>query len=217
MSPLSSAPGTWRPQAKAGVIVWVHGPQPMLLDSAEELRQRFERSPESALAARSADPAGPEPGPGEAGRPQIRPLDSAAGRAGRRPRATVQRVEHGALPAWNLPATAGNQPPRATLRQAPRPRCTWRACGPRDEVARLCAARHFTEATQLAARYQLVTPVSGAVVLETQAQYQRAGLEPVPPESVPTVPEPSAGILLLLGLLLLAARRRTGWAPMPRW
>jgi hypothetical protein len=75
-----------------------------------------------------------------------------------------------------------------------------------EEVSRLCEARHFTDAMQLAARYQLVTPVSGAVVLETQAQYQRAGLQPAAPESVPTIPEPSAGLLLLLGLMFMAAR-----------
>ena len=30
--------------AKAGTVVWVHGPQPVALDAAEELRQRCERS-----------------------------------------------------------------------------------------------------------------------------------------------------------------------------
>jgi hypothetical protein len=77
-----------------------------------------------------------------------------------------------------------------------------------EEVSRLCEARHYTNAMQLAARYQLVTPVSGAVVLETQAQYERAGLQPVPPESVPMVPEPSASLLLLLGLMIMVARHR---------
>ena len=77
-----------------------------------------------------------------------------------------------------------------------------------EEVSRLCDARHSTDAMQLAARYQLVTPVSGAVVLETQAQYQRAGLQPAPPETVPMVPEPSPVGLLILGLALVAAGRR---------
>ena len=35
------------------------------------------------------------------------------------------------------------------------------------------------DALALAMKYQLVTPISGAVVLETQAQYDAAGLQPV--------------------------------------
>ena len=71
------------------------------------------------------------------------------------------------------------------------------------EIARLCRERKIAEATRLAGVYQLVTPVSGAVVLETKAQYERAGLQPVPAESVPTVPEPTTWALLLAGLALL--------------
>ena len=53
-------------------------------------------------------------------------------------------------------------------------------------------------ATILAVRYQLVTPVSGAVVLETAEQYRAAGLEPVNPGSVPTIPEPEMMVLLII-------------------
>jgi hypothetical protein len=66
-------------------------------------------------------------------------------------------------------------------------------------------------ATELAARYHLVTPVSGAVVLETQAQYDANHLTPAGQASVPTVPEPHEWALLIMGilaLLWLAARRR---------
>jgi hypothetical protein len=77
-----------------------------------------------------------------------------------------------------------------------------------DEVNRLLSARKTEAATVLAARYQLVTPVSGAVVLETAQQYQQAGLEPVPPQSVPTVPEPSVTALFLLAAAILLGRRK---------
>ncbi len=65
----------------------------------------------------------------------------------------------------------------------------------------------------LAARYQLVTPVSGAVVLETRQQYDRAGLTPVDPKSTPqipngSVPEPSTTALLCLGLSAAMLLRR---------
>src|SRR5262249_33907377 len=46
------------------------------------------------------------------------------------------------------------------------------------------------EAVALAARYHLVTPVSGAVVLESQQQYDASRLTPVSQATVPTVPEP---------------------------
>ena len=52
-------------------------------------------------------------------------------------------------------------------------------------------------------RYQLVTPVSGAVVLETQAQYDQAGLKPVDPDSVPIVPEPETWMLIGVCLVVL--------------
>lgn len=62
-----------------------------------------------------------------------------------------------------------------------------------------------------AARYQLVTPVSGAVVLETAEQYARHGLTPADAAASPTipgVPEPSATLLVLLTTTLALARRR---------
>jgi hypothetical protein len=194
-------------QAKAGAIVWVHGPQPMLLDSAEELRQRFERSANPPLLLDIQT----HPGPnrvlekldglkpvrsilrlGDLGDDLGRLFNAWSGQAGTL-EFVRERVE---------PATPDSRPPGTeTSMHLAR---LWAA----EEVARLCEARHFTNAMQLAARYQLVTPVSGAVVLETQAQYQLAGLQPVAPESVPTVPEPSASFLLLLGLLFMAARHR---------
>ena len=69
----------------------------------------------------------------------------------------------------------------------------------------------------LASRYQLVTPYSGAVVLETKEQYQKAGLTPAEASMSPALPgstpEPSTSLLLLLGLglLLLQRRRHSAW------
>jgi len=70
-----------------------------------------------------------------------------------------------------------------------------------DEVARILAPHDASltdAAITLAARYQLVTPVTGAVVLENAAQYQAAGLEPVNPGTVPTIPEPEMVVLLIV-------------------
>jgi hypothetical protein len=195
-------------QAKTGTVVWVHGPQPVAMDSAEELRQRFERSsnPPALLAVQT------QPGPnrvlerldglkavramlrlGDLGDDLTRLIKSWTNNAGTL-EITRERVE---------PAAAQGHPEGTeTSMHLAR---LWAA----EEVARLSAARHAAEAMRVAARYQLVTPVSGAVVLETQAQYQSAGLQPVPAESVPVIPEPSGGVLLLIGLLFFAARYRS--------
>ena len=70
------------------------------------------------------------------------------------------------------------------------------------------------EALLLAAHYQLVTPVSGAVVLETDEQFKQAGLEPGDPATIPSVPEPETIVLLTItaALLALAWRRRRAFA-----
>jgi len=88
-----------------------------------------------------------------------------------------------------------------------------------DEIRRLSASSQDedrTRALALAQTYQLVTPISGAVVLETQQQYQEAGLEPVDSQSVPTVPEPETWMLLATAAAVLLVvfyfRRRAVFA-----
>ena len=72
-----------------------------------------------------------------------------------------------------------------------------------DEIKRLMHGRQAQqeEAVRLAVAMQLVTPVSSAVVLETKAQYDAAGLQPVNPDTVPSVPD-SAQTLVLLSVTL---------------
>lgn len=62
----------------------------------------------------------------------------------------------------------------------------------------------FEKAVRLAVDYQLVTSVSGAVVLENARQYQAAGLQPVDPATVPTIPEPEVWMLIIIVLAMLA-------------
>lgn len=56
-------------------------------------------------------------------------------------------------------------------------------------------------AIEIAAKYQLVTPVSGAVVLESDDQYRAAGLTPPDASAVPTIPEPETWALLIIACL----------------
>ncbi len=83
----------------------------------------------------------------------------------------------------------------------------------REEAARRgAAAPGGGGPADLAVRYRLVTPWSGAVVLETAQQYEEAGLTPGSLQEVPTIPEPSSVVLLLVtALLALGARSRSRW------
>lgn len=66
-----------------------------------------------------------------------------------------------------------------------------------------------------AALYQLVTPVSGAVVLERQEQYERFDLKQVEEGStsaIPGIPEPSTSFLLLMASGLVWRRHRNSFS-----
>ena len=62
--------------------------------------------------------------------------------------------------------------------------------------------------TELALHYKLVTPQTGAVVLETDEQYEQAGLEPGDKSRVPSVPEPEMWLLLLVTIFMFGI----GWS-----
>jgi hypothetical protein len=85
-----------------------------------------------------------------------------------------------------------------------------------DTVTSLMRERKIAEAGVMAAAHQLVTPVSGAVVLESAAQYARANLKPVDPETVPTVPEPEEWLMIaiaafVIGWMIYRKRRSPQW------
>jgi hypothetical protein len=82
-----------------------------------------------------------------------------------------------------------------------------------DQLARFWAMQKVAETkdSALAIKYQIVSPVSGAVVLENMEQYARHGLEPVDENftpTVPNVPEPSSALLILLGAMMACMRRK---------
>jgi hypothetical protein len=67
----------------------------------------------------------------------------------------------------------------------------------RGSVRSLLINNEKDSAIDLAARYQLVTAVSGAVVLENRRQYEENDLTPVDKNTVPTIPEPHQWMLAL--------------------
>lgn len=187
-----------------GAVVWVHGPQPLLLRSVEELRQRWERRPDAVTLYAVQTEVGPDRLSEKLDGIAAVELVARTGKlqsdleklfarlAGQQRPLRFIRVREG---AGHSLATNGQEGSAHLAR-------LWA----NDEVARLLADRgknRTEEAIKLAARYQLVTPVSGAVVLETREQYQQAGLQPVEPGSVPTIPEPEMVLLLAVASALL--------------
>ena len=72
-----------------------------------------------------------------------------------------------------------------------------------DETHKLLIAGEESKAVEVAVKNQLVTRVSGAVVLETREQYDQFGLKPVEANSVPTIPEPEEYLLFAIVMLVL--------------
>jgi hypothetical protein len=194
------------PKAK---LLWVHGPQPISFRASatafEQATARLSRLPDVTLY-------GLEPGPNEL-------LPDA-------PWAWAAR----ALPWTGSPqrdlaaflSLATSQSQVLTIERRQQPTAEGLAKGS-DHIVRLWASERVLELTRagvvknreaavsLATQYRLVTPVSGAVVLESKAQYDANRLTPVAPATLPTVPEPHEWALALLAcvaLLCLAWRQR---------
>ncbi|MCE5230808.1 hypothetical protein LLG95_14620 [bacterium] len=181
------------------VIVWIHGPQPIELSPAARLIQAWERRPGAPrLLSLAAMPGGNRLLEELGDRPEVETVprlgaigDDMQRLAGRwiNPspilvRERIDRVAQGEEVSSHL----------ARL---------W-ALG---EARRLAAnSKDRRPALELAANYRLVTPLTGAVVLETDAQYQQNNLKAPVAVGIPTVPEPGdwALIALCLGALAIA-------------
>jgi hypothetical protein len=190
-------------------VVWVHAAQPVLLSSAAPLVQRLERGL-SVPIHDVAVAAGPNRVAEELkGVASLQPLprfssladDLRALLAGLVGKSTEYRLERARVQG-PAPATPKSSSHVARL---------WAA----GEVAALAGSGKPGDraaAVKLAVAHQLVTPVTGAVVLETQQQYEDSKLRPVDPDATPKIPEPGTLALLLAALPALlwwAWRRRT--------
>lgn len=186
-------------------IVWIHAPQRLQLHSIEELRQRWERRP-----------YGPQLYLFQA----IGGADEIAKRLdGINEVKTVPRTSYMLADLENLFARLTGQAktfefvrtsrkvaeyplPHEAIQTSDHLARLWA----NDQVARILASRDDElndAAITLAARYQLVTPVTGAVVLENAQQYSASGLTPVDPGTVPTIPEPEMVALLIVVAIFL--------------
>ncbi len=189
-------------KAPGSAIIWFHGPLPLMLGSKERLLQLVEKG---RAPAKIYD----------------LPLIAGANRI-TEVLTPYQIIQSGPRP----PAVAGwlatlEQPTERQIAKYERS-ATPPSDGAKvwDQLARYAAYDQLIRQTQTAdimpahtaqaAKYQLVTPWSGAVVLETKAQYDKHGLTPVDPKTtpdIPAVPEPST-MALMLPMLWFGLRRR---------
>jgi hypothetical protein len=193
--------------AAPAALVWVHGPQPFPMMSADDLCRRLERAPagkrfyavqvvpgtcritEALDGVRNLCTLPPADALADASQPLGRLFSEwSEGRTAWR----IERRRAAAGAGGDSDVRAGDN----LVRQ-------WAA----EEVGRLLVSgqpERREASRELALAWGLVTPVSSAVVLETRQQYQQAGLEPVKGASVPTVPEPSFWISLCVAAAVFA-------------
>lgn len=181
------------------VIIWVHGPQPIKLLSEAALAQVIERTPVRPTIYELQTDLGPDR--------IVEQLDNV------RTLQPVLRTENLAHDLDQVIGTAQGliaswQPRRFVVETAEAAQTDNAMEGTlqlarlwaNDTIGRLKSERKVDEAIKRAAAFQLVTPVSGAVVLETKEQFAQNGLQPVDVDSVPSIPEPGVGALLIASL-----------------
>jgi hypothetical protein len=186
-------------------IVWIHNPQPMMLASIEELRQRWQRPYGPKLYSVQTSSGSDEI------EKQLDGIDEVKSVARTGPLNTDLETLFAQLtrnvPKLEFVRSSKKFDKQMTMYPAVQTSDHLARLWANDEVARILALRDESltdEATALAVRYQLVTPVSGAVVLETAEQYRASGLQPVDAGTVPTIPEPEiAALLIVAGAFLI--------------
>jgi hypothetical protein len=180
-------------------VMWIHGPQPMrFARSAAVLEQAASRIsiwPQIDLYPVSAGPNELWPDEPWAWRARLLPSHGDVGADLRRyfssPHAwTITRAPASAAASVHEPSGSAH-----IVR-------LWA----RDEILSMMATqgeRRRAESIALAAELRLVTPVSGAVVLETTQQFEANKLTPATAGTVPTVPEPHEWALMILAAVAL--------------
>jgi hypothetical protein len=190
-------------EVEHGVVLWIHATGPVLLSAESGLRQRLERNVMRTRLLELQTQTGPD-----------RLLEKLDGLA------ALQRVPRLSGVDADLRRLLGEWSGKVKSYEFKRERAESSSgirvgrnierLFARDETLRLAAAHKNDEATALATKNQLVTPLTGAVVLELKEQYDRHGLTPADVASVPSVPEPSILSLLGIGIFAfyLAKKRR---------
>lgn len=195
-------------------IIWIHGPQPVILSPIEHLLQYWERQEQHPAFYDIQTEAGPN---------LILEKLPLVDKISSIPRLnSFEKDLELFFTRWDRPQLSLIREKRTdnhTLRPEQKTSNHLARLWGSDQVYRMISesVSQTEKAMELASRYQIVTPVTGAVVLESEDQYQEAGLEPVEPGTVPTIPEPEVWFMIIIALFLITfmiirSRRRKLWA-----
>jgi hypothetical protein len=198
--PALEAAWNWAAERPGSAVLWVHGPLPVLLGDLHAITQRLERTGGTATQLLDLQASlGPNRAAKEfANLPGYHNVPRLGSTTEDLTRLLRERSGTGPQFGWQRERT--EQEPRSAVTASRHLVRLWAL----DRIELLRRARHVAEAVELAGRWQLVTAVSGAVVLENKAQFAQAGLTPVDPLTTPSiVPEPETWALLGVGLGLV--------------
>lgn len=188
-------------------ILWVHAPDPVELSSADTLMQRLVRRPAAENSGVLLLSVPVLPGPSR--------LEEALGDL-----SSVERISVLDSAQETLEFAAANLAAQDVVRVYE----DASGCAEIGHIDRLAGYEHIRrlvrlgglsnieQAQEIGIRMRLVTPVTGAVVLEQQSQYDEHGLDPgANEESIPAIPEPEEWVLIIVAALAtvyLVCRRR---------
>jgi hypothetical protein len=198
-------------EAEVDEIFWIHGPQPIALTPVQSLNDELKKHPNAHLTSlqvaggRNAILEQLTPGSEVEAIPMTQPVKETLA-------AAVERFR-GDAPRW---ATTYEVSSAAPIDGSKESSFHLVRLWANEKIRETIRAGSTSDAVRLAQRYQLVTPVSGAVVLETAKQFEEAGLKAADLENSPTVPEPGTIALFAVGAAALFFRKRIHRAAMCR-
>lgn len=191
--------------SRNSALVWIHTQQPLLTSDFEELRQKLERRPNGMILYEVQCGQGPNK--------IIEKLDGLITIHSLRPVLNSPDSVADLFRSWQDSTTIlsfsraiADQAFQITDMNSKETSLHLVRLWAFEEISQLIARNTSDskdQAIQLSMQYSLVTPVSGAVVLENTAQYEQSKLKPVTDEHIPTIPEPGIWLLLLVILPIL--------------